>query len=133
MRDLPERAARAGVSVKILDDLSQAGPFDLVLCDVPCSGSGAWRRSPEGKWRLTETALHEICELQQGILSQGARLVRQGGALAYATCSLLKVENAGQVETFLSCNPSWQLNKSRDFTAIESGDGFHVSVLTQKI
>lgn len=95
MRDLPGRAARAGVKVTQLDtdELARSAPFDLVLCDVPCSGSGAWRRSPEGKWALTRARLDELVDIQGTILHTAAGLTGPAGVLAYATCSLLAVEN----------------------------------------
>jgi len=133
MRDLPARAARAGVAVTILTDTApdHAGPFDLVLCDVPCSGSGAWRRQPEGKWRLTPQMLADLLKTQAGILDRAAPLVRPGGTLAYVTCSLLKAENGAQVDGFLSRHPGWQIAVRRQLVPGDGGDGFFVAVLTR--
>lgn len=134
MADLPARAARAGQRVAILAgaDLPARGPFDLVLLDVPCSGSGSWRRAPEGKWLLDRPRLAELLALQAQILDDAAPLVRPGGHLAYATCSMLAAENGAQVAAFLdrqSGRPGWHLVAQRDFTPLVGGDGFHCSVL----
>jgi len=87
----------------------QKGSFDRVLVDAPCSGSGTWRRNPEARWRLTEDGLRELVSLQAAILESAARLVRPGGRLIYATCSLLREENEEQVEAFLSRHARFSL------------------------
>ena len=133
MRDLPERAARAGLSVTLLEgpELARAAPFDLVLCDVPCSGSGAWRRAPEGKWRLTEAALEAVIETQAEILDRAAGLVAPGGILAYATCSMLTRENGGQIEAFLARHPDWRCTWQRSWPVTGGADGFFSAQLTR--
>lgn len=78
--------------------------IDCVLVDAPCSGSGAWRRSPDARWRLTPELLAGYHAAQAEVLARGARLVRPGGRLIYVTCSLLPSENERQVETFLAGN-----------------------------
>src|SRR5690606_19561129 len=80
---------------------------DRVLVDAPCSGTGTWRRNPDIKWRSTPQDLAEMRTLQASILESAARLVKPGGRLIYATCSLLKEENDMQVEALL--------NKVNDF------------------
>lgn len=85
------------------------GTFDRVLVDAPCSGSGTWRRNPEARWRLGEADLAELLALQSSILESAARLVRPGGRLVYATCSLLREENEQQVEAFLSRSSDFSL------------------------
>ena len=80
---------------------------DLVLVDAPCSGSGIWRRNPEGRWRLTPERLERLIALQERLLETGAELVRPGGRLVYAVCSLLSREGAGQIERFLQRHSSW--------------------------
>jgi 16S rRNA (cytosine967-C5)-methyltransferase len=78
-----------------------AATFDRVLVDAPCSGTGTWRRNPDAKWRLLPKDIEELVELQRRILVSAARLVKPGGRLVYATCSLLPRENQQQVEWFL--------------------------------
>jgi 16S rRNA (cytosine967-C5)-methyltransferase len=80
---------------------------DLVLVDAPCSGSGTWRRNPEGRWRLTAERLDRVAALQSHLLDIAAELVRPGGRLVYAVCSLLSREGAGQIQDFLNRRSSW--------------------------
>src|SRR6516162_1345637 len=84
-----------------------AGSFDRVLVDAPCLGIGAWRRNPGDKWRVTEKDLADLVVQQQAILGSAARLVRPGGRLVYATCSLLREENEAQAEAFLAATPGF--------------------------
>jgi 16S rRNA (cytosine967-C5)-methyltransferase len=129
MADLPERAARAGVKVTLTARPEAEGPFDLVLTDVPCSGSGSWRRDPEGKWALTPERLQALVVLQAGIMDRAAGMVRPGGSLGFATCSMIEAENGAQVEAFLARHGAWRLAAERRFTPLEGGDGFYVAVL----
>ncbi len=78
-----------------------AGRHDRVLVDAPCSGTGVWRRNPDARWKQMGPELEELLALQARILASAARLVRPGGRLIYATCSLLEEENERQVEKFL--------------------------------
>jgi len=84
-----------------------AGGFDRVLVDAPCLGTGTWRRNPGDKWRLIEDDLAGLIVRQRDILGSAARLVRPGGRLVYATCSLLHEENEGQAEAFLAATPGF--------------------------
>jgi len=86
-----------------------AGSFDRVFADVPCLGTGTWRRNPDAKWRMRPEDLAELVERQQQILRSAARLVRPGGRLAYATCSLLREEDEDQAEAFLAAEPEFSL------------------------
>ena len=99
--------------LRILEDKDkwikrQAGSFDRVLVDAPCSGTGAWRRNPDARWHLKPENLESLRVTQEGVLEQGAGLVKLGGRLIYATCSLLPEENAGRVETFLASHPGFK-------------------------
>ena len=129
MADLPNRAERAGASVQRVD--RPTGTYDLVLCDVPCSGSGSWRRAPEGKWRLTPERLDELTRIQANILDRVAALVRPAGTLAYATCSVLTCENEAQIDGFLTRHTGWSLTKRQRFDLEQGGDGFFVATLTK--
>ncbi|KIC11338.1 SAM-dependent methlyltransferase [Leisingera sp. ANG-M1] len=133
MKDLPERAARAGVNVTLLqtEALETRAPFDTVLCDVPCSGSGSWRRAPEGKWQLTREKLQELQRVQAGILRKAAALTAPGGVLAYATCSMLNGENSAQVQSFVQENPEWSVATEQGWQVQDGTDGFYVAVLTR--
>ena len=131
MRDLPARAARAGATVTITETIAKTAPYDLILTDVPCSGSGSWRRDPAGKWALTAAKLAGLCTLQAQILHDAAALVAPGGVLAYATCSLLDAENSDQITAFVARNPGWSAGLQRRFTPLGGGDGFFVALLTR--
>jgi len=132
MRDLPERARRAGVRVRLNETaVLRREAFDLVLADAPCSGSGSWRRAPEAKWALTPERLAALCALQASILSKAALLVAERGVLAYATCSLLGVENEDQVAAFLAAHPGWVRQSSLRLTPLDGGDGFFLAILTR--
>lgn len=88
--------------------------FDLVLVDAPCSGTGTWRRDPDKRWRMLGPGLSELVPLQKSILESAARLVKPGGRLVYATCSLLPEENEEQVQAFLSQHSDFTLQPARD-------------------
>lgn len=134
MRDLPSRAERAGVRVQMLESntLAQHGPFDVVLADAPCSGSGSWRRAPAGKWSLTEARLRELTSIQATILTQIAPLVRDDGIMAYATCSMLNVENGAIVDGFLEYNPNWHETVRKSWLVSHGTDGFFTAHLTRQ-
>lgn len=132
MHDLPERARRAGVTVRLSETARlRPGAFDLVLADAPCSGSGSWRRAPEAKWALTPQRLAALCATQAAILSQAAPLVAPDGVLAYATCSLLREENEDQIAAFLAAHPGWNRQRERRLTPLDGGDGFFLAILTR--
>lgn len=129
MADLPARAERADARLRITERPEKTAPYDLVLTDVPCSGSGSWRRDPEGKWALTPARLGSLLAVQAGILDRAAAMVGPGGILAYATCSMIEAENGAQVAAFLARHPGWHLERDRRFTPLEEGDGFYGAVL----
>jgi 16S rRNA (cytosine967-C5)-methyltransferase len=113
-----DRLRRAGVhnvTPRVLSGESDkwikrsAGSFDRVLVDAPCTGTGTWRRNPDAKWQLGERDLLELVERQQTILASAARLVKPGGRLVYATCSLLPDENEGQVDAFMAAHPDYRV------------------------
>lgn len=87
----------------------RAGGFDRVLVDAPCTGTGTWRRNPDARGRTTGADLQELVTKQREILATSAQLVRPGGRLVYATCSLLPEEDEVQVERFLSEHPAFRL------------------------
>ncbi len=132
MADLPERAKRAGAKVKLTETPERDAPYDLVLCDAPCSGSGTWRRTPDAKWRFTEDALAQLVETQAEILDQAQALVAEGGVLAYATCSFLTAENHAQIAAFHDRHPGWETEWSRQYGFADGGDGFFGAVLRRK-
>jgi len=115
---LKPRMARSGLSnvhpVQIAHERDAkvkrlAGKIDRVLVDAPCSGMGTLRRNPDVKWRQKEDAILEMQEKQIGILDGAARLLKGGGRLVYATCSLLEEENQRVAEQFLAAHPEFDL------------------------
>jgi 16S rRNA (cytosine967-C5)-methyltransferase len=113
---LDPRATRAGaiIETRLLNppcELEELADWrdgaDIVLVDAPCSGSGTWRRSPEGRWRLTPDRLERLGAAQSRLLNIAAELVRPGGVLVYAVCSLLSREGAGQIAAFQARRSSW--------------------------
>ena len=87
----------------------RAGTFDRVLVDAPCTGTGTWRRNPDARSRLREEDLNELLPKQAAILDDACRLVKTGGRLIFATCSLLQEENEAQVDAFLVRHPEFAL------------------------
>jgi 16S rRNA (cytosine967-C5)-methyltransferase len=83
-----------------LDDLK--GRIDLVLIDAPCTGTGAWRRNPDAKWRMRPGALEQRQKEQTEVLDRAVPLLKPTGRIAYVTCSVLGEENSTQVRTFLT-------------------------------
>ena len=148
---LGPRAARAGadaIETRLLDGGREAvgladleGRADVVLVDAPCSGTGTWRRNPEARWRLTPERLARLCTMQAHVLALAAPLVRPGGRLVYAVCSLLEEEGAAQVSAFLKDHSGWvhvgdaiaagrALGSGRLLTPAADGtDGFFVAAL----
>jgi 16S rRNA (cytosine967-C5)-methyltransferase len=85
---------------------------DCVVVDAPCTGTGTWRRHPDTKWRVSETALQTRIEEQKTVLNQAAGFVKAGGRLAYITCSLLAEENEDQLVAFLREHPDFKAETS---------------------
>lgn len=125
------------------------GGFDRVLVDAPCSGTGTWRRNPDARWRAPEEkGLENLVALQARILASAARLVRPGGRLVYATCSLLPGENEEQVAAFLAAHPAFSVvplleaapnltgSAHRDYLSLTPArhdtDGFFAAVLQRE-
>jgi len=113
-----QRLRRAGATIVQRVPLSgerdkwvkrHAQSFDRVFVDAPCTGTGTWRRNPDAKWRLRPEDPAELAALQAGILDSAQRLVKPGGRLVYATCSLLREENEMQVEHFLASHGDFAL------------------------
>jgi len=132
LAQLPRRAERAGANVSTLDQKNLAmlrGACDLVLVDAPCSGSGAWRRNPDAKWRLTPEDLKGLTQTQQNLLTQAQELTAENGRIAYVTCSLFECENTEIVSAFLKSKGRFRLTKSRQFTPLDGADGFYVAIL----
>ena len=146
---LGPRAERAGanfIEARLLDGNHEAralaeleGVADVVLIDAPCSGTGTWRRNPEARWRLTPARLDRLRATQAHVLGFGAPLVKPGGRLVYAVCSLLEEEGPAQIEAVLAANSGWErldplsagrpVGPGRRLTPAHDGtDGFFIAV-----
>ena len=117
LKELKRRARRNGVhnietrvidTTKAIKKLIEKG--DKVLLDAPCSGLGVLKRNPDSKWKLSPEFLEKIKEEQQEILRSYSRMVKPGGELVYATCSILPSENDEQIKTFLASEDGKKLN-----------------------
>jgi 16S rRNA (cytosine967-C5)-methyltransferase len=155
---LKPRLARSGLSnvhpVQIAHENDAkikrlAGKIDRVLVDAPCSGLGTLRRNPDVKWRQTPQSLAELNVKQNAILSAAARLVKPGGRLVYATCSILDEENEAIVAQFMASHDDFFLVPIKDVLAeqkialemqdylklaphLHQTDGFFAAVLERK-
>jgi len=125
-----------------------AGKVDRVLVDAPCSGLGTLRRNPDLKWRQSEDSVAELAVKQAAILDAAAKLVRLGGRVVYATCSLLTAENDAIIAAFLTSHPDFTLTPASavlakqgialdgDFLRLlphrHNTDGFFAAILDKK-
>lgn len=131
MADIPARAARSGVTIDVCEtkQLKDAGTFDFVFVDAPCSGSGTWRRAPEAKWAISQNKLYEYNTLQVEVLRDASAYLRRGGQIAYATCSVLSCENAAVMTAFSQNDSRWKIEKCVQRLPDELGDGFFYGFL----
>lgn len=140
LEELRRRARRNGVGIvetriiegaKTIKRLSVSA--DRVLLDVPCSGLGVLRRNPDAKWKLSTEELGRLLIVQRDILQSHSRMVKPGGKLVYATCSILPAENEQQVQAFLSAAPDeWKLEEELQLPPGKNGgDGFYAARLVR--
>ena len=142
MYELEKRARRSrieGIRTLLVDkntDLSEYyGKADKVLIDAPCSGLGILRRNPDAKWKLSKKKIQRYRELQQEILQSYAPLVKVGGSLIYATCSILPSENGQQLREFLSSEAGADFELAEEYTlwpSVTGFDGFFVGQMIRK-
>lgn len=142
LKELKRRAKRAGAhnietreidSTKVVKKLY--GTADRVLIDAPCSGLGVLSRNPDAKWKLQPEFLETIRQTQAEILKQYSMIVKPGGKMVYATCSVLPSENEQQVQEFLKSEEgqSFDLEKEKKILSSETGfDGFYMALLEKK-
>ncbi|OUS14912.1 RNA methyltransferase [Nonlabens dokdonensis] len=142
LNELKRRTRRAGVhnvetrlidSTKVIKKLHNK--MDAILIDAPCSGLGVLRRNPDAKWKLQPEFIENIKETQQEILQSYSKVVKSGGRMVYATCSIFPSENEMQVETFLKseAGTDFELEKSQTLYAHRDGfDGFFMARMKKK-
>ena len=143
LKELQRRAKRAGAfnieprhisSTKVIKKLHEKA--DRVLIDAPCSGLGVLRRNPDAKWKLQESFLEKITQTQRDILQDYSKMVKDGGKMVYATCSILPQENSQQVAHFLKseAGANFTLTREQKVYASKSGfDGFYIALLEKKV
>ena len=139
LKELKRRAKRAGAhnietreidSTKVIKKLYNSA--DRVLIDAPCSGLGVLSRNPDAKWKLQPEFLDKIRKTQQEILNQYSKILKKGGKMVYATCSILPSENQNQVKNFLAseAGQEFSLEDEKIVLSHESGyDGFYMARL----
>lgn len=137
LAELKKRAKRDGahnIESRVIDGSKSIkklkGKADRVLIDAPCSGIGVLKRNPDSKWKLNAEFLDRIRKTQAEILDNYASMVKSGGKLVYATCSILPSENENQVEAFLNNHKEFKLIKEKKVSPASSGfDGFYMALL----
>ncbi|MCK6648677.1 MAG: RsmB/NOP family class I SAM-dependent RNA methyltransferase [Bacteroidia bacterium] len=137
LKELQRRADRAGVtiietkpvSISVVSTLKEKA--DRLLLDVPCSGLGVLRRTPDSKWKLNQDFIISIQQTQQQIISEYSQMLKPGGIMIYATCSILPSENQKQVELFLAKHADFKLLSDRKILPSEGYDGFYMAKLTR--
>ena len=137
LKELKTRAKRNGAhnietrpieNSKVIKKLHNSA--DRVLIDAPCSGLGVLKRNPDSKWKLQPEFIDKIKETQKEILQNYSKILKTGGKMVYATCSILPSENEEQVSSFLKNNPNFKLIKERKVSPSDSGfDGFYMALM----
>jgi 16S rRNA (cytosine967-C5)-methyltransferase len=137
LTELKRRARRAGVSIietrviessKTIKRLESAA--DRLLLDVPCTGSGVIRRNPDAKYRINADFLNRLTQTQADILNRYPKMLKPGGLMVYATCSIFPDENEYQIQRFLTQHSDFSLVDSKSILPSESGfDGFYMALL----
>lgn len=135
LKELRERASRAGadtIEVKVVEgskDIKRyEGQADILLLDVPCSGLGVLRRHPDTKWKLTPADLEKTAQTQTEILEKYTSMLKSGGLLTYATCSILPSENSGRVQEFLAAHKNYELEEELNVSPVDTKfDGFYAA------
>jgi 16S rRNA (cytosine967-C5)-methyltransferase len=142
LRKLKARAKRNkahNIDIRVIDSTKPIkklyGKADRVLIDAPCSGLGVIRRNPDSKWKLQPEFIDTIKKVQQEILQSYSKMLKPGGKLVYATCSILPSENQNQVDTFLTSEAGKEFNFISDkkvLAHISGFDGFYMALLERK-
>lgn len=135
--ELKKRAKRAGaqnIQTKVIDSTKvikkMENTADRLLIDAPCSGLGVISRNPDSKWKLSLDFIENIQKEQEKILNDYCKMVKPGGAMVYATCSILPSENQNQVAKFLKNHPEFKLVREKQILPSQSGfDGFYMAYL----
>lgn len=139
LNELKKRAARNGAhnietrtidSTKVIKRLHKAA--DRLLMDVPCSGTGVIKRNPDSKWKIKPEYLERVMKIQRDILNDYSKMLKPGGLMVYATCSILKSENEYQVERFIEENENFTLIEQKRVNPSSYSDGFFMALIEKK-
>lgn len=137
LKELKKRAKRNGaqnIQTKLIDSTKvikrMENTVDRLLLDAPCTGLGVLSRSPDTKWKLKPEFVEQVRQEQEKILDQYSKMVKKGGAIVYATCSILPSENQLQVKKFLENHPEFKLLREKQLFPSQTGyDGFYMAYL----
>lgn len=136
LAELKRRAKRAGahnIETRVISDNKVIkrlhGKADRLLIDAPCSGLGVLKRNPDSKWKIDQAFIDRIKAEQSQILSDYSKIIKKGGKMIYATCSILPSENEKQVERFLNENTDYKLLKEHKILPSQGYDGFYMALI----
>jgi len=136
LAELKRRAKRAGAhnietrmisDNKVIKRLHETA--DRLLIDAPCSGLGVLKRNPDSKWKIDQAFIDRIKKEQQQIIQDYSKILKKGGKMVYATCSILPSENNEQVAEFLKNNPDYKLIKDEKIMPSQGYDGFYMALI----
>ena len=135
MAEIGPRAARGGHDIEVISsqDLANLTKFDTVVCDLPCSGSGAWRRSPEGKWSLTSDDLQSFVLLQRDIIAKAITYLAPNACLALITCSIFEAENQGQRRFISDTFPELTFCSTEQYLPSATQDGLYLVIFKKGV
>ena len=135
MAEIGPRAARGGHDIEVISplDLANLAKFDTVVCDLPCSGSGAWRRSPEGKWSLTSEDLEAFVLLQRDIIAKAITYLAPNACLALITCSIFEAENQAQRRFISDTFPELTFCSTEQYLPSATQDGLYLVIFKKGV
>jgi tRNA/rRNA cytosine-C5-methylase len=139
LAELKRRAKRAGafnIETRFIEDNKVIkrlhNTADRLLIDAPCSGLGVLKRNPDSKWKIDEDFINRIKTEQENILQNYSKILKKGGKMVYATCSILPSENGEQVRKFLAENTEFALLKEENIMPSDGYDGFYMALIERK-
>ncbi|MDE5430303.1 RsmB/NOP family class I SAM-dependent RNA methyltransferase [Elizabethkingia meningoseptica] len=139
LAELKRRAKRAGahnIETRLIDDNKVIkrlhNSADRLLIDAPCSGLGVLKRNPDSKWKIDQAFIDRIKTEQENILQDYSKIIKKGGQMVYATCSILPSENTMQTKKFIENNPEYELIQEEKIMPSHGYDGFYMALIKRK-
>ncbi|HAY3550417.1 class I SAM-dependent methyltransferase [Elizabethkingia meningoseptica] len=139
LAELKRRAKRAGahnIETRLIDDNKVIkrlhNSADRLLIDAPCSGLGVLKRNPDSKWKIDQAFIDRIKAEQENILQDYSKIIKKGGQMVYATCSILPSENTMQTKKFIENNPEYELIQEEKIMPSHGYDGFYMALIKRK-